>query len=81
MKAILVDDCEVLQEGFTQETLQSVVQLPILTKFEHGAQIVCVANLIGFLRSKEQKIEDCKIVIAKQVDEGDYLIDYDDDAD
>ena len=52
-----------------------------MTQFEHGAQIVCISNLIETLRNRNKKFEDCKFVLAKQVNEGDYIIDYDDYAD
>ena len=50
IKAIWVDDCEALQADFLKETLQSVVKVPVMNKFDHGAQIACVSSLIGFLR-------------------------------
>ena len=55
--------------------------MPVMTKFEHGAQIACVSSLIGMLRSKNMKFEDCKIVIYKRVEQGDYQINYEYDSD
>ena len=80
IRAILVEDCEILKEEFMLENLRSDIGMPVMNKFDHGTQLACLSSLIGFLRYKNKKIEDCDIVIAKQEDHGDYRIDHEQNA-
>lgn len=76
IKAVLVDDCQVLKEGAAQEDLRSTLNMAVLNLFDHGTQLASLSSLMGFLDSKNKKLEDCKIVIAKRETQGDFCIEH-----